>query len=214
MTVENFALSFFEGVRHILIARAISAIIANMTRYVAFLRAINVGGHTVKMETLRALFQALKFQNVETFIASGNVIFETDAQRAAALERAIAQHLEQNLGYAVATFLRTDVEMRALVAYQAFPKKELDAAGAFNVAFLAQPLNAEQTQNLMALQNKQDRFHVHAREVYWLCQTKQSESKFSNAVLEKTIRAPATLRGFKTIQKLTAQHLAQKNESL
>jgi len=46
-----------------------------MTRYIAFLRAINVGGHTVKMDTLRALFESLGFLNVETFIASGNVLF-------------------------------------------------------------------------------------------------------------------------------------------
>jgi len=46
-----------------------------MTRYIAFLRAINVGGHTVKMEHLRGIFESMGFSNVETFIASGNVIF-------------------------------------------------------------------------------------------------------------------------------------------
>lgn len=177
-----------------------------MSKYVAFLRAINVGGHTVKMDTLRALFQELKFQNVETFIASGNVIFETASTRTEKLEQSIAQLLEQKLGYAVATFLRNADELQAVAQYKPFAQKELDAAGAFNVAFLAQPLNAEQIQTLMALQNKQDKFHVHAREVYWLCQTKQSDSKFSNAVLEKTIRAQATLRGINTIQKLAAKH--------
>ena len=176
-----------------------------MSKYVAFLRAINVGGHTVKMETLRALFQELKFQNVETFIASGNVIFETNTKRAAA-EQAIAAHLETKLGYAVATFLRDENEIRALAQYKPFSQHEIDAAGAFNVAFLAKPLDAAQTQNVLALQNKQDRFHVNGRELYWLCATKQSESKFSNAVLEKTIRAQATLRGMNTIYKLTAKH--------
>lgn len=177
-----------------------------MSKYVAFLRAINVGGHVVKMETLRALFQELKLQKVETFIASGNVIFETAAKRVNALEQTIARHLEQQLGYAVATFIRDEPEMRALAQYKPFSNQELDAAGALNIAFLAQPLNVEQTQKLMALENKQDKFHVHAREVYWLCQTKQSDSKFSNAVLEKTIHAQATLRGFNTLQKLAAKH--------
>lgn len=177
-----------------------------MSKYVAFLRAINVGGHTVKMETLRALFQALKFQNVETFIASGNVIFESSLERADVLEKSIAAHLEQHLGYAVATFLRDEKEMRALAQYKPFSQKEMDAAGALNIALLAQPLNDAQIQKLMALQNNQDKFHVHARETYWLCQTKQSDSKFSNAVLEKTIRAPATLRGFNTLQKLAAKY--------
>ena len=52
-----------------------------MTRYIAFLRAINVGGHTVKMAELKRLFEALGFTNVETFIASGNVIFDSSAKK-------------------------------------------------------------------------------------------------------------------------------------
>jgi uncharacterized protein (DUF1697 family) len=57
-----------------------------MSRYIAFLRAINVGGHTVKMDILRQQFEALGFSNVETFIASGNVIFETMAKNGRTLE--------------------------------------------------------------------------------------------------------------------------------
>ena len=54
-----------------------------MPRYIAFLRAINVGGHnTVKMDFLRQLFESLGFSNVETFIASGNIVFETTSKNA------------------------------------------------------------------------------------------------------------------------------------
>ena len=60
-----------------------------MARYAAFLRAINVGGHVVKMEVLRAAFEDLGFAGVETFIASGNVIFETRAKDLVAVERKI-----------------------------------------------------------------------------------------------------------------------------
>ena len=69
-----------------------------MPRYVAFLRAINVGGsHVVKMDTLRARFEGLGFSRVETFIASGNVIFETRSKDAAGLERRIEAMLEMSL---------------------------------------------------------------------------------------------------------------------
>ena len=64
-----------------------------MRRYVAFLRAINVGGHTVKMDRLRALFAELGHGGVETFIASGNVIFEA-AGGEAALEAALVSHMK------------------------------------------------------------------------------------------------------------------------
>ena len=68
-----------------------------MAKYVAFLKAINVGGHVVKMDTLRELFSAMKFSNVETFIASGNVIFDTKATPDEKLEQQIEQHLKKAL---------------------------------------------------------------------------------------------------------------------
>ena len=69
-----------------------------MPKYVAFLRAINVGGHTVKMEHLRILFEELGFENVETFIASGNVIFDSKTKSTKTLETKIEKHLRQALG--------------------------------------------------------------------------------------------------------------------
>jgi uncharacterized protein (DUF1697 family) len=77
-----------------------------VARSVAFLRAINVGGHTVKMADLRRSFEALGFGGVATHIASGNVIFETDAGDPAALEDRIEKALQTDLGYRVDTFVR------------------------------------------------------------------------------------------------------------
>ena len=94
-----------------------------MPRYVAFLRAINVGGRVVKMERLRQLFEELGFAKVETFIASGNVIFESRSQSAPALQKKIESYLHKFLGYEVATFLRTDAELAKIAVYRAFPLK-------------------------------------------------------------------------------------------
>ena len=68
-------------------------------KYAAFLRAINVGGHIVKMDRLRTLFEAAGFRGAETFIASGNVVFESSRKSAGDLERAIETHLKKALGY-------------------------------------------------------------------------------------------------------------------
>ena len=180
-----------------------------MSRYIAFLRAINVGGHTVKMDYLRQLFEGLDFSNVETFIASGNIVFESNATNLTMLEKKIAKHLHKEFGYEVATFIRTPIELAAIAVYQPFPQPEFDAAAAFNIAFLAEPPSAAVTQKLMALKTDLDDFHVQGREVYWLCKKKQSESTFSNAVLEKTLGQPSTLRGVKTIVKMAAQYAAK-----
>ena len=177
-----------------------------MPRYIAFLRAINVGGHTVKMDRLREIFESLGFAKVETFIASGNVVFETPAQDTAALETQIAAGLQQALGYEVATFIRTEAELARIVAHSPFPQSQLNAAQAFNIAFLTGPLDVESVRKLMALKTEIDDFATHEREIYWLCRKKQSESTFSNAVLEKTLGRQSTLRGTNTVQKMAAKY--------
>jgi uncharacterized protein (DUF1697 family) len=178
-------------------------------RYIAFLRAINVGGHTVKMEYLRQLFESFGFSEVETFIASGNVIFQTTAKHTAMLESKIANGLRTALGFEVATFIRTDAELAQIAAYKAFPRSELDAAVAFNIAFLAGPLDQKAKQKLKALTTEIDRFVAHEREVYWLCGKKQSESTISNALLEKTLGVKSTIRGVNTINKMAARYSSQ-----
>jgi uncharacterized protein (DUF1697 family) len=173
-----------------------------MSRYFAFLRAINVGGHTVKMDALRHIFESLGFTSVETFIASGNVIFEAGQQDPAALEKAIETRLHEALGYEVATFIRTAAELAAIASYQPFPQSDLDEAPTLNIAFLADPLDPASIQKLMTWRTEIDDFHVHRREIYWLCLKKQSESTFSNAVLEKALGRKATLRGVGTVKKM------------
>ena len=99
-----------------------------MPRYIAFLRAINVGGHTVKMDVLRQQFGDLDFSNVETFIASGNVVFEATTKNVRALEEMVEQQLRTTLGDEVATFIRTTAELSAIAAYQLFTATALKTA--------------------------------------------------------------------------------------
>jgi len=177
-------------------------------RYIAFLRAINVGGRVVKMDRLRTLFEGEGFTNVETFIASGNVIFDGAGRpgKIDALERAIETMLKGALGYDVATFVRTGAELRALAAHDAFTPSAIDNATAFNVAFLSKPLDAKAKKALLALKSGVDDFHVNGREIFWLSRVKQSESMISNAVFEKTLGQRSTVRGIKTVRKMAEKY--------
>lgn len=181
-----------------------------MLKYIAFLRAINVGGHTVKMDFLRHLFGSLGFSNVETFISSGNIVFETTSENARVLERAIENRLRDALGYEVATFIRTDAELAAIANYEPFSQSDLDRAVALNIAFLADGLDDKSSQKLMGLRTDIDDFHIHKREIYWLCRKKQSESKISNGVLEKALGQRSTLRGANTVKKMAAKYFESK----
>ena len=171
-----------------------------MPRYFAFLRAINVGGHVVRMETLRDLFTSLGFSLVETFINSGNVIFQSKSTKTAEMEKRIATHLESSLGYPVPTFLRTDAELAAIARHQG------DESVTFCVGFVAQPLTASQREILMGLQTEFDTFRVDGREIYWQSSQKQSQSKITNALLERKLKIPFTFRNVTTVTKLLAKY--------
>jgi uncharacterized protein (DUF1697 family) len=136
-------------------------------RYVALLRAVNVGGRTVKMERLRVLFTELGLRDVETFIASGNVIFESRA-RAAALEHRIEKHLAASLGFAIPTLLRSAAEVAAAATHEPFPgRTPLTAAGRLYVGFLKAETTAAGRAAVEAMSDASNRFVVHARELYW-----------------------------------------------
>ena|ERR1700730_171606 len=178
-----------------------------MPKYVAFLRAINVGGHTVKMDHLRLLFEGLGFSNVETFIASGNVIFNSTSKSTKALEKKIERCLHETLGYEVATFIRSTAELETIARYKPFRASELTAEGCvIYVGFLPDTPSDEAKQKLMSLSTKVDDFHVSGREVYWLCRTSFSESPFSGARLEKTFGMKATFRNSTPVRKIAAKY--------
>ena len=173
-----------------------------MPKYVAFLRAINVGGHVVKMDRLRALFEELGLANVETYIASGNVIFDSPARGAAALERKIEAHLRGALGYEVKTYLRTPKELAEVAGYEPFGGEE----GTVYVGFLAEAPPAGAAARVEALATPVDEFRVRGRELYWLCRTKISEAQVKGPALAKALGTDTTLRNSTTVRKLAAKY--------
>lgn len=176
-----------------------------MPKYTAFLRAINVGGHVVKMDELRVIFSALKFSNVETFIASGNVIFETKAAADEKLERKIEKHLEAELGYEVGTFVRSFDEIRAISEHQAFSSEMLKKAFAVHVGIMRSAMNAEAIQQAKVCASDADDFVVHGREVYWLTRVSTNESKFTRK-FAKIVGPAVTYRNVNTIQRLAKKY--------
>jgi uncharacterized protein (DUF1697 family) len=176
-----------------------------MTRYIAFLRGINVGGHRVKMDHLRSLFEALKFADVSTFIASGNVIFATREADAAAVERRIEGHLHRSLGYAVATFLRTPEELAAVAAHRPFAAEDIEAVGdSLYVAFLRDTPDEAAGEKLLSFRTPVDEFELVGRELYWRCRGKMTDSQVNWNQVAKAVPMASTVRNVTTVRKLAA----------
>ena len=173
------------------------------TKYVAFLRAINVGGNRlVKMDALRGMFESLRFTNVSTYIQSGNVIFESSEADASALKKRIESHLAQSLGFEVETFLRRMNEGAAIV--EKCPFEENEGETVF-IPLLHAPPERKAREALLALSTETDSFAVQGREAYWL-RRDRDKSPFSNNQIEKTLGASVTTRNLNTMKKILEKY--------
>jgi len=176
-----------------------------LIKYIAFLRAINVGGHVVKMDYLKQLFVKMDFENVETFIASGNVIFSSKSKNIKFIKDKIEKNLQANLGYNTAAFIRTVNELKSISEYKQFSLSELTVKENFlYIAFLNNEPVKELKDKILSLSNSVDEFHFNEKELYWLCRKKISESEFSGKILEKILQADITIRNSTTVRKIAA----------
>jgi uncharacterized protein (DUF1697 family) len=170
-------------------------------RWVAFLGGINVGGHRVKMDTLRDEFFALGYTDVSTFIASGNVIFDAPG-RARAIEQAVEARLEARVGYAVPTFVRRANALPDIAAFEPF-ESPVDG-DSLHVVFLAAAPAAAAVRATEDLSNDQDRFAVRGTELYWHIHGGLSDSSVKSSVLAKAHGQRGTARNVKSLRKLAA----------
>jgi uncharacterized protein (DUF1697 family) len=167
-------------------------------RYAAFLRGINVGGTRISKADLCAPFSALGFEDVTTFRASGNVIFEAPRESASALAKKIENALAEELGFTNAkTFIRTASEMRALAADDPFPR-EPDQK--LHVLFcLKKPPEA-----VVDYATPSDQLKIGKKELYWAPEGRMTDSELDLKAVEKLI-GPNTMRTKGTIDEIAAR---------
>ncbi len=174
-----------------------------MPRYVAFLRAVNVGGaRTVKMEVLRGIFQSAGFSHVESFIASGNIIFESPSRSAANLELQVEEVLLQALGYEITPFIRTGRDLARILAYPAFLTSSMETGAQLAVVFLSGLASATVKSAFLAFHSKTDEFRVHGREIFWLRHTIGDGAAYSTVPLDRVLEEPFTIRSLSTVKKI------------
>ena len=172
-----------------------------MPTYVAFLRAVNVGGRFANMADLRAGLVHLGFQEVESYIQSGNLRFSSSLRTATEVEPAMEAALQGLCGFTVRTIVRTPVQLAELTAYGAGLADPLGEQARRYVTFLAE----DPPGDLVAMMNGWDipgeRARSHGREVYqWLAHPSH-QAKLSNARIERGA-VVATTRDWKVVSAL------------
>ena len=169
-----------------------------MKRYIALLRGINVGGHKkLKMTDLKLLFEDLGFENVTTYIQSGNVVFS--AKDGENLEAKISKEIEKRFGWEVSVLVKTAHELTKILKDCPFDKAKKAEA---YFMLLATPPKTEFMEALANLSYPEEEFVITPECVYISYKNGAGKAKLNNNFFEKKLQVTATTRNFRTLAKL------------
>ncbi|WP_052890340.1 DUF1697 domain-containing protein [Thermogemmatispora carboxidivorans] len=177
-----------------------------MTTYVAFFRALNVGGRgMVSMPALKAMHESLGLRAVSTYIQTGNVLFSADESDARMLACQIEERFLQEFGFASRVALRSAADLEEVIAANPFPSEAEQAPERLVVLFLvATPMaeGASALRRLAAAGSEKLQLSARGQELYIWYANGIGRSKLTPAVLERALGCPATGRNWKTVLQI------------
>jgi uncharacterized protein (DUF1697 family) len=174
-----------------------------MNTYVAILRGINVGGkRMIKMDALKQLFTSLGFQNIETYIQSGNVFFQCKKTREEKLAATIADEINTVFKFDVPTIVKNIDELKQIILNNPFTKDKKKLTEFLHVTFLATAPAKENIDSIAKLTFDDDAFAIIDKAVYLYCPNSYSSSKLTNGFFETKLKVIATTRNWKTCNEL------------
>ena len=174
-----------------------------MPTYIAMLRGINVGGHKkVPMERLRAMFEKLGFEQVATYIQSGNVVFDAAKHSPPDLSKKIEARILAEFGFPASVITRTVGELGKAIRNNPFPKESRTDPSKVYIAFLSQIPRADAVKKLEALATSSEQLRHSGQETYLYYRDGMGQAKLTGSVLEKVLSVTATARNWNTVNQL------------
>lgn len=177
-----------------------------MPLYLALLRGINVSGKKlIKMEDLRKYFEAAGYTNVKTYIQSGNVVFASSGKDKGKLATAIEALIEAKYGFDVSVFVIDKKGLEKAVDKNPFTEGREEEEAGFKklyVTFLSDKPTPEKMELLLNAPIGQDLIEVADDILYFKLESKASDSKLSNNLIESKLKLRATTRNWNTTLKL------------
>lgn len=175
-----------------------------MVRYIAILRGINVGtGRKVPMADLKSLCGKLGLLNVQTYIQSGNVVFELPQNKPLPeLEACLQKAFSETFSFDIPVIGRTSGEWLGLVAQNPFLKEENPEVDRLHLTCLKEMPSPEALEKIKTFQYLPDRYAIVGREVFVFCSNGYGKTKIANDFFEKKLGVVASTRNWKTVMKL------------
>ena len=170
---------------------------------IALLRGINVGGHRkVPMAELRQLMTDLGFDQVKTYIQSGNIIFNTDTKDTVQLAEKIQKAILEYFGFEVPVICLEAARLQHAVKNNPFATESTPIEN-LHLTFLSETPEESQVTALEAMDYAPDQFDHQNTWIYLNIPGKYHKTKLSNALFEKKLKVSATTRNWKTVLKLS-----------
>ena len=171
-----------------------------MTTYISMLRGINVSGQKkIKMEELKEFYRSLGFKNIQTYIQSGNVIFESSDKNVSKIINKIERKIKKSFGFDVLVLIRTKNDLKKLIDNNPFAKKDNSK---LLVTLLSDTPLQSPIDEITKIKDDSEEFFIFGKEIYLFCPNGYGKSKLSNNFFERKLKLSATTRNWKTVNKL------------
>lgn len=171
-----------------------------MQTYISLLRGINVSGQKkIRMADLRNLYETLGLINVQSYLQSGNVVFDSDEKEIGKLKDAIEAQIESTYGFSVPVLIRTGDDFKRVIQEHPFAQEE---AIRVLVTFLYEPPDQSNLEELNQYEDKVDQFSIGEQEIFLFCPGGYGRTKLSNNFFEKKLGVAATTRNWKSVNAL------------
>jgi uncharacterized protein (DUF1697 family) len=174
-----------------------------MPTYVSFLRGINLGSHNrIAMPALTNLYQDQGFTAVQTYLQSGNVVFDAPEEDADALEIRFSEAIRTTWGLEVPVLLRTREAVTTMLIVNPYAARAEAAPTACHITLLSSAPLPAQAEALALVSSAPDECTLLGREVYLYCPGGYGNTKFSNAFIERKLKVTATTRNLNTMRAM------------
>ncbi len=174
-----------------------------METYISMLRGINVSGHKmVKMDELQQLYKNLGFANVQTYIQSGNVIFQSKKIESAELEKKIAKKIKEVFSFEISVLVKSADEFKRVLKNNSFVTKRNEDGTKLHVTFLSNKPKKMDVDEIYNGEYASDEFIITDGVVYLFCPNGYGNTKLTTNFFEKKLNVVATTRNWKTMNKL------------
>jgi uncharacterized protein (DUF1697 family) len=174
-----------------------------MNTYISLLRGINVSGQNkIKMAALKEVYEYLKFENITTYIQSGNVVFKS-SDDASTLKKSIEVAIKNHFDLDIPVLILTVNQLESIYKALPFPNIDIELEGSkIIVFFLSNSIRQDKKEVFDAYISHSEHLVMGQNVIYLYCPDGSGKSKLTNKLIEQKLKLTSTARNIKTVNKL------------